>query len=114
MSFKKPLISLSRFGEKVMEGSTLMRRNWHTGRRIQLLPVPIRRILCNGLQYLYRFFFDLEPDPYRLREMNAVLNEFEMKNQTSQVLSFPRRMYFELTRRCNLSCFMCPHTFEPI
>lgn len=98
----------------LLEGSTFMRRNWRSGRRIQWLPLPVRREICRGLQHLYRYCFDLEPDPYRQRSMNAVLNDFETLNQTATVLSFPRRMYFELTRRCNLRCFMCPHTFEPI
>lgn len=53
-------------------------------------------------------------DPQERCRKNRRLNQFETDNRLERVLSYPLTVYFESTRRCNLTCFMCPHTFQQV
>ena len=43
------------------------------------------------------------------RETNSLLNRREFRERRTHLISRPRMVFLELTRRCNLRCVMCRH-----
>lgn len=86
-------------------------RDFRQGRFLSKLPPFLRNRLIRWTQQVLAGRRDHTTDPNESREINRRLSQFEVRNQTERVLSRPKRIYFEITRKCNLRCQMCPHSF---
>ena len=60
------------------------------------------------LQLCYWYYIAETADEAEKKQYNQVLNNFESRQRTEYVYSYPTRMSIEITRNCNLRCRMCP------
>ena len=82
------------------------------GRKLRHLPVWLQRKLIGWTQDVLAHRIQEQTCDAAKRRANEELSGFEFRNQVARIKSHPRRIYFEVTRKCNLSCRMCQHSFE--